>query len=123
MQEKLPAISKDHFIIFKDGSLEQITRRQYEQLLPSHGKNIAFLINGCSYNMTMVSKLLSPSAYREQYPQKATQQYKDFSSLEPWKPSKATGKGREQMLIGLKRYIDNNETTGNAEDMYALLNI
>lgn len=115
---------KNRVIVFHDKTAKYISEKEEAFIFSNKvsEKGLARLTDGEVVNLKNIAKILSSDEYSRLYPNMTTEKYKRFTA-EQWTPSKETGKAMEQMLIGLKRYIDTHETTGKAEEAYRVFSL
>lgn len=104
--------AKDHVIIFKDGSRKFITKVNYLKLWNFTGNAANFKMEGSSYTMNMIAKLLTPEEFASQYPKDAKTVYRDFSAEKPFKWERQSKRGLEEMAKGVQRHIDSDKYQG-----------
>ena len=114
---------KTHVIVFIDRSHKYVPQEKAESLLELSTTNTTgFELNGNYYDFRGVSKILSYKDFCEEYPERVRQErenmppaYNQINFEDSHEQYMKSGDAVRGLIVGLKKYIAENETTGKAE--------
>ena len=98
--------TNNFYIIFHDGSHIIVSTDQYTKILNTIDNNDFFEISGNIYKSNSISKVLSETDYKEQYPQKDDDGriFKDTYPIFDWQKVDSK-KALQQMIKGITEFI------------------
>lgn len=106
-------LNDNHMIVFMDGSVKEITKKQYDFIVQSahNGQKMIMLEDGFTATLSNVSKIVSLAEYYKLYPDKRPMSYDDgFDRYKQSAVDKHYNKERPLKLImkGFKKEVETN---------------